>query len=96
MSSSGGTSKMKKEDKKLLYAGVLIILGHLFFKFDRYIVWRSYMMKKQLSVYFLFVIGLILVIEPFLPQYEFSPFWFSLGVISVVTSLYDLFKRMLK
>jgi hypothetical protein len=49
-------------------------------------------MKKLLSVYLLLVIGIILVIEPILSQYEFSLFWFSLGIISIIISLYDLFK----
>jgi len=53
-------------------------------------------MKRTWSVYFLLIVGLILVIEPFLPQYEFSLFWFSFGIISVVISLYDLFKGVIK
>jgi len=53
-------------------------------------------MMKLLSPYLLLIIGLILVIEPFLPQYEFSLFWFSFGIISVVISLYDLFKGVIK
>lgn len=48
--------------------------------------------EKLLSPYFLLIVGLILVVEPFLPQYEFSLFWFLLGVISVIISLYDLIK----
>ena len=34
----------------------------------------------------LLMVGLILVIEPALPWYHFSPFWFSLGVASVAVS----------
>jgi len=51
-------------------------------------------MKKHFSPYILFGIGLALIIEPFLPQYHFSLFWFSLGVIAILTSLKDLiYKR---
>lgn len=49
--------------------------------------------RKPLSVYGLLVVGLILVIEPALPWYHFSPFWFSLGVIAVAIALYDLFRK---
>ncbi len=37
------------------------------------------MSRKPLSVYAALGVGLILVIEPTLPQYHLSPFWFSLG-----------------
>ena len=37
-------------------------------------------MGKPPSVYGLLAVGLILVIEPVLPWYHFSPFWFLLGV----------------
>ena len=47
--------------------------------------------KKPLSVYGLLIVGLILVIEPALPWYYFSPFWFGLGVLSVAIALYDIF-----
>lgn len=46
--------------------------------------------KKSLSSYFLLAVGLSLVIEPLLPQYKFSLFWFLLGAFSVFISLYDL------
>ena len=49
--------------------------------------------KKSLSVYGLLVVGLILVIEPALPWYYFSPFWFGLGVLSVAIALYDIFRK---
>ena len=45
------------------------------------------------SVYALLAIGLILVGEPALPQYHFSPFWFSLGVLTVVIGAYDLLRN---
>jgi hypothetical protein len=48
---------------------------------------------KPLSVYGLLAVGLILLIEPALPQYHFSPFWFSLGILSTVIALYDLFRK---
>jgi hypothetical protein len=41
----------------------------------------------------LLAVGLILVIEPALPWYHFSPFWFSLGVASVAVALYDLRRK---
>ncbi len=44
---------------------------------------------KPLSVWGLLAVGLILVIEPALPWYHFSLFWFSLGVASVLVALYD-------
>lgn len=50
-------------------------------------------MSRPISIYALFVVGLILVVEPLLPQYHFSVFWFSLGVISLVVSLRDLVKK---
>lgn len=43
-------------------------------------------MKSSFSAYFLLTIGIVLIVEPFLPQYHFSPLWFSLGVLSVVIS----------
>lgn len=49
--------------------------------------------RKPLSVYGLLAVGAILIIEPALPQYHFSPFWFSLGVISAAIALYDLIRR---
>ena len=42
------------------------------------------------SVYALLAVGIILVGEPILPQYHFSPFWFFLGVLSVAVAGYDL------
>jgi hypothetical protein len=48
--------------------------------------------KKAPSVYGLLAVGLVLVIEPALPWYHFSPFWFSLGALSVAVALYDLFR----
>jgi hypothetical protein len=42
---------------------------------------------RPLSVWGLLVVGLILVIEPALPWYQFSPVKFSLGVASVAVSL---------
>lgn len=47
-------------------------------------------MNRPVSAYALFVVGLILVIEPLLPQYHFSIFWFSLGVIAMIISIRDL------
>jgi len=49
---------------------------------------------KSISKYALLIVGLILVIEPFLPQYHFSIFWFSLGVISIIIALRDLIKKL--
>jgi len=49
---------------------------------------------KSVSKYALLAVGLVLVIEPLLPQYHFSIFWFSLGVISIITSLRDLIKKV--
>lgn len=51
------------------------------------------LLKKRLSVYVLLAVGLILVIEPALPWYHFSPFWFSLGAASVAVALYDLVRK---
>ncbi len=48
---------------------------------------------KQLSAWTLLSIGLILMIEPLLPWYHFSPFWFSLGVMSAVVALFDIVRR---
>lgn len=50
-------------------------------------------LRKPISVYSLAAVGLILVIEPALPWYHFSPFWFSLGVVSVVVAVYDLARK---
>lgn len=47
-------------------------------------------MKKRFSPYLLLAVGLLLVIEPLLPQYHFSLFWFSLGIIAIIISLRDL------
>ena len=49
--------------------------------------------SKPLSVYTLLAVGLILVIEPALPWYHFSPFWFSLGVVSVAVAVYDFVRK---
>lgn len=49
--------------------------------------------RKPLSVYGLLALGLILIIEPALPWYHFSPFWFSLGVLATLTALHDLVRR---
>lgn len=51
------------------------------------------MTRRPPSVYALLVIVLILVGEPALPQYHFSLFWFSLGVLSVAVAGYDLLRR---
>ncbi|MEE9294531.1 MAG: hypothetical protein V3W34_06185 [Phycisphaerae bacterium] len=50
--------------------------------------------KKPTSVYALLVVGLILVIEPALPWYHFSLFWFSPGVLSMAVALYDLLRKL--
>lgn len=50
-------------------------------------------MRKCLSQYVLLAVGLVLMIEPLLPQYHFSLFWFSLGIIAVIISLRDLIQR---
>lgn len=49
--------------------------------------------RKPWSVYGLLIVGLVLVIEPALPWYHFSPFWFSLGVVSVAIALFDLLRK---
>jgi hypothetical protein len=49
--------------------------------------------RKPFSVYGLLAVGAILIIEPALPQYHFSPFWFSLGVISAAIALLDVFRK---
>ncbi len=49
--------------------------------------------RKPPSVYGLLALGLILVVEPALPQYHFSLFWFSLGVLGVAIAGYDLLRR---
>ncbi|WFC40277.1 hypothetical protein [Pseudoxanthomonas sp. SE1] len=54
---------------------------------------RDRLRRKPLSVYALLAIGLILIIEPALPQYHFSVFWFSLGVGSTIIAIYDLLRR---
>lgn len=51
------------------------------------------MIRRPPSVYALLVVGLILVGEPALPQYHFSLFWFSLGVLSLAIAGYDLLRR---
>lgn len=48
--------------------------------------------RKPPSVYGLLAIGLILVGEPALPQYHFSPFWFSLGVAALIIGMFDLLR----
>lgn len=48
---------------------------------------------KPLSAYGLLLVGLALVIEPILPWYHFSPFWFSLGVVSLLVALNDLLRK---
>lgn len=48
---------------------------------------------KPLSAWALLGVGLILMIEPLLPWYHFSPFWFSLGVTSAVVALFDIVRR---
>lgn len=52
--------------------------------------------EKTLSAYFLLIVGLTLVIEPLLPQYKFSLFWFLLGIVSIGISLYDLFRKVVR
>lgn len=49
---------------------------------------------KPLSAYGLLLVGLVLVIEPALPWYHFSPFWFSLGVVSALIALNDLLRKL--
>jgi hypothetical protein len=51
------------------------------------------LLRKPPSVYGLLALGLILVIEPALPQYHFSLFWFSLGVIGTLVAVYDLVRK---
>lgn len=51
------------------------------------------LLRKPLSVYGLLAICLTLIIEPALPQYHFSPFWFSLGVVATVIALYDFIRK---
>jgi len=48
---------------------------------------------KPLSAYGLLLVGLVLVIEPLLPWYHFSLFWFSLGVASLLVALNDLLRK---
>jgi len=48
---------------------------------------------RPLLAYGLPAVGLILVIEPALPWYHFSPFWFSLGVASTAVALYDPLRK---
>jgi len=50
-------------------------------------------MKKSLSTYLLLLIGLALIVEPLLPQYHFSLFWFSLGVVAIIISIRDLIDK---
>lgn len=49
--------------------------------------------RRPLSVYAALAVGLALVIEPLLPQYHFSPFWFSLGVAALGIGLWDLLRK---
>lgn len=49
--------------------------------------------RRPLSVYGLLAVGLILIVEPALPQYHFSPFWFSLGLISAAIALFDVLRK---
>ena len=49
---------------------------------------------KSISKYILLAMGLALIIEPLLPQYHLSLFWFSLSVISIIISLRDLIKKV--
>jgi hypothetical protein len=57
-------------------------------------LWKSVSVRgKSLSVWGLLAVGLVLVIEPALPWYHFSPFWFSLGIASVLVALYDLLRK---
>lgn len=51
------------------------------------------LLRKPPSAYGLLALGLILVIEPALPQYHFSLFWFSLGVIGALVAVYDLVRK---
>ncbi len=51
------------------------------------------LLRKPPSVYGLLAIGLVLMIEPALPQYHFSLFWFSLGVVGTGVALYDLVRK---
>lgn len=48
---------------------------------------------KPLSAWTLLGVGLILMIEPLLPGYHFSPLWFSLGVASAIVALFDIVRR---
>lgn len=48
---------------------------------------------RPFSAWTLLGVGLILMIEPLLPWYHFSPFWFSLGVLSAVVALFDIVRR---
>ncbi len=50
-------------------------------------------LRGPLSTYVLMVVGIILVGEPALPQYHFSLFWFSLGLLSVAVAGYDLLRK---
>lgn len=49
--------------------------------------------RKPLSSYAALAVGLSLVIEPVLPQYHFSLFWFSLGAAALIVALWDLFRK---
>lgn len=46
--------------------------------------------RKPASVYGLLALGLIPMVGPALPQYRFSPFWFSLAVL---IAGHDLFRK---
>lgn len=50
-------------------------------------------LSQSPSTYALLIVGLILVGEPALPQYHFSPFWFSLGMLSVAIAGYELVRK---
>lgn len=49
--------------------------------------------QKSLSAYVLLAVGLALVIEPLLPKYHFSLFWFLLGVVAIIISIRDLIHK---
>lgn len=49
--------------------------------------------RKPLSVYALLAVGIILIGEPALPQYHFSAFWFSLGLLGLAIAGYDLLRK---
>lgn len=49
--------------------------------------------RRPWSAYGLMIIGIILIVEPALPQYEFSAFWFGLGVLAALIAGFDLSRR---